>query len=79
MMMSRLSLIAALTGGCIVHVTTDADSVEFDEPVTGIVTDLGAGNVTITGADTTGAVIYREVEWSGERRSRHGWRMASST
>lgn len=67
-MKSRLILLCALTAGCIVHVTTDADSVEFDEPVVGIVTDLGAGDVTITGADTVGAVVYREVEWSGSRR-----------
>lgn len=56
-----------LTTGCVVHVYSDADTVAFDEPVSGVVTDLGAGSVTITGADTVGAVVYRSLEWSGER------------
>ena len=67
-MKPNLILLSALTTGCVTHITTDADSVEFDEPVVGIITDLGAGEVTITGADTVGAVVYREVEWSGSRR-----------
>ncbi len=67
-MMSRLILFSVLTTGCIPQVTTDSDAVTFEEPVIGIVTDLGAGEVTITGADTVGAVVYREVEWSGSRR-----------
>ena len=66
MMRARLALIATLTGGCVVHIATDSDSVEFDEPVIGVVTDLGAGDVIITGADTVGAVVYRDLEWSGE-------------
>ena len=65
---SKLALIAVLCGGCMVHISTDSDSVEFDEPVTGIVTDLGAGDVVITGANTVGAVVYRDLEWSGQRR-----------
>lgn len=66
--MKRAALaLLTLTTGCVVHVYTDTDTVEFDEPITGVVTDLGAGSVTITGADTVGAVVYRSLEWSGER------------
>ncbi|MFT5680164.1 MAG: hypothetical protein ACI8RZ_001069 [Myxococcota bacterium] len=71
-MMSHLILLTALTG-CVVNVTTDSDSVEFDEPVVGIVTDLGAGDVTITGANTVGAMVYRDLEWSGSRPDIDAW------
>ena len=64
----RLAPLAILLGGCVVHISNDTDTIEFDEPVSGIVTDLGAGSVVITGAQTSGAVIYRDLTWSGEQQ-----------
>ncbi len=70
--MSRMAPIfiiaAALSSGCVVHVTSDSDALEFDEPITALVTDLGSGDVTITGADLQGAEVYRAIEWAGSDR-----------
>jgi hypothetical protein len=64
----RIAPLAILLGGCAVHINTDTDTIEFDEPVTGVFTDIGAGCMIITGAQATGVVVCRDLMWSGERQ-----------
>ena len=58
--------LAILLVGCVVH--TDTDTIELDEPVSGVVTELVWSSVISTGAQVSGAVVSRDLMWSGERQ-----------
>lgn len=60
-----MPLVGLAASGCVIQAQSRSDAVSFDEPIVGVVADVGAGDLVVTGTAIEGAEVFQVLEWSG--------------
>lgn len=59
-------VIGMLASGCVLQAQSRSDAASFDEPIVGVVADVGAGDLVVTGTAVDGAEVFMGLEWTGQ-------------